>query len=110
MDLSIIIPCYNSGCYLYEALESIERSEDIASIRYEIIIVDDGSTDEATIKLLNDLNIANCPVLRQQNAGPAAARNTGVKVAKAPYLSFLDSDNHVRPGFINKGINLLNNT
>lgn len=107
MDISIIIPCYNSGVYLSDALHSISNSKNINNIDFEIIIVNDGSTDEFTINFLNELSIENCTVLHQENRGPASARNTGVKESKAPNLLFLDSDNKIRPDFISTALRIL---
>lgn len=107
MDLSIIIPCYNSGYYLKDAIESVLCSKNLNHYRYEIIIINDGSTDTATINLLAAIEGENCIVLHQENAGPAAARNYGIKYATGRYLLFLDSDNKLRPHFIEKGISLL---
>jgi glycosyltransferase involved in cell wall biosynthesis len=107
MDISIIIPCYNSGAYLCDALSSISNSKNINTIDHEIIIIDDGSTDEFTINFLDELNIENCTIIHQQNRGPASARNTGVKASNAPNLLFLDSDNKIRPNFINTALRIL---
>jgi glycosyltransferase involved in cell wall biosynthesis len=104
--ISIIIPSYNSGKYLVEAIGSVTSQQ---HRNYEIIIVDDGSTDPETLELYNKLTVDSCRVLKQQNAGPAAARNAGVKVAQGEYLLFLDSDNKIRPGYIEKGIGILSN-
>src|SRR4051812_30462131 len=97
--VSIIIPCYNSGKYLPEALDSISAYPDKGM--YEVIIINDGSTDELTLSLLNNLQQnGEHIVLHQENKGPAAARNAGVKMAKAPYLLFLDSDNKIESNYI----------
>lgn len=101
--ISIIIPCFNSGQFLNEALESIMNS---GSIESEIIIVNDGSTDDFTITLLEDLEEKGIKVIHQGNQGPAAARNKGVFHSRGEYLLFLDSDNMVRPQYLKlaKGI------
>ena len=109
-DLSIIIPCYNSGNYLTDATGSIRNSNDLANYNYEIIVVNDGSTDTATLEILSALEADDCTVYHQENAGPAAARNHGVKLAKGRYLLFLDSDNRLLPNFIQQGISLLDST
>jgi len=106
--LSIIIPCYNSGAFLFEAIRSVEQYKGIH--KYEIIIVDDGSTDRDTLSLLADLNQKGYKIIYQSNQGPAAARNTGVHNAKSEFLLFLDSDNKIVPEYIDMGIdNLLKN-
>lgn len=103
--LSILIPCYNSGKYLPEALESITSYHD--KNFYEIIIINDGSTDSTTITLLNDLHKQGYHIINQDNKGPGAARNKAAEQAKGKYLLLLDSDNKVRHNYINKGIKIL---
>ncbi|MEJ8756642.1 glycosyltransferase family A protein [Pontibacter sp. H259] len=102
---SIIIPCYNSGSFLPDAIESIKLCSN--KNKYEVVIVNDGSTDLETLELLDKLAAEGYTVLHQENQGPAAARNTGVKYAKSKYIFFLDSDNKVRPDYIEKGIKIL---
>ena len=85
--VSTIIPIYNGERYLAEAIESINRQQ---YLNLEIIIVDDGSTDKSSeIALSLEGNIR---YVRQANAGQAAARNTGIKLAKGDIITFLDAD------------------
>lgn len=105
-EISIIIPCYNSGVVLLEALQSIENCND--QVIYEIIIIDDGSNDLKTKNILNKLKDTH-PILFQENKGPAAARNLGIKNSKAPFLLFLDSDNKLLTGYLDKAIKLFKN-
>jgi GT2 family glycosyltransferase len=91
---SVIIPAYNRLPYLMEALDSVSRQE---FTDYEVIVVDDGSTDGTQSAILEMLNSGKSEhhkfkYLCQQNAGPGAARNFGAKNAKGEYLAFLDSD------------------
>ncbi|WP_457576536.1 glycosyltransferase family 2 protein [Desulfomarina sp.] len=91
--VSVIIPAYNRSQFLHRALESIHRQ----TLRCgEIIVVDDGSTDQ-TSSVVEDFS-QSCTIdvnyLRQENSGPAAARNRGIAVARYPYIAFLDSDDH----------------
>lgn len=104
MDLSVIVPCYNSGVYLMDALDSISNSKNLSRYSYEIIIVDDGSTSAQTLELLSTLSQRGYTIIRQNNAGPGAARNAGMKVACGDFLLFLDSDNKVKPEFVDVGI------
>lgn len=104
--LSVIIPCYNSGQYLPDALASLKNYPDTNV--YEVIIVNDGSTDAVTLNLLTRLQQEEYHIIHQENKGPAAARNTGVKAAKGQYLLLLDGDNKVKPAYITKGIAILN--
>lgn len=98
--VSIIIPCYNHGEFLIEALDSI-KSQSYAN--YEVIVVDDGSTDPLTKDVLNTAT-GQIKVIYQANAGPSVARNTGIQASKGKYLFFLDSDNLVRNAYISKGV------
>ena len=104
--ISIVIPCYNDGKYLKEAIESVETCD---KNLYELIIVDDGSTDKFTINLFKDLKKRGYSVYRIRHKGQSAARNYGVKKSKYPYLLFLDSDNKVYPEYLVEGIRILDN-
>jgi glycosyltransferase involved in cell wall biosynthesis len=85
--VSIVIPTYNTAGYISETLNSIfiQSYED-----YEIIVVDDGSTDN-TREVLEPY-MENTRYIYQENRGRAGARNTGIKAAKGKYIAFLDSD------------------
>ncbi len=102
--LSIVIPCYNHGSYIQEALDSIDQNQ--IGYAYEIIIVDDGSTDAYTLQKLEDLK-KQYTVIQQQNSGPAMARNNGIRQARGKYILPLDADNKIKPAYINKAIPLL---
>lgn len=88
IQISVIIPVYNDALYIKEALKSV-LSQGVENL--EIIVVDDGSTDnfEEQIDELNDLRIK---LISQTNSGAAAARNNGVNNAKGEYIAFLDAD------------------
>lgn len=85
--ISVIIPIYNGEAFLTEAITSI-RQQQIAPV--QIIIVDDGSTD-GTARLVQHLG-ADLHYVYQDNAGPAAARNRGVRLAHGDLITFLDAD------------------
>ena len=107
-DISIIIPCYNSGKYLPEAIDSVRQYQ--GKHNYEIILVDDGSADTDTLELLESYKSAEgFVVIYQENKGPSAARNVGCKSANSQYLMFLDSDNKIEPGYIDLAVSMLNN-
>ena len=76
--LSVIIPCYNHGKYIREAIQTVLDSAD-EHYPYEIIIVNDGSTDEYTIETLGRLAAEGYTVIHQQNMGLSAARNTAIR-------------------------------
>ena len=87
MRFTVIIPTHNRARLLTEALESVFAQEEQA---FEILVVDDGSTDE-TPEILR-CHGDRVRVLRQENRGPAAARNMGIAHARGDYIAFLDSD------------------
>lgn len=91
IELSIIIPVYNVQEYLTECLKSAYK---ITGINKEIIIINDGSTDESESIISKFLNLYpdETVVKAQLNQGQSAARNVGIKLAKGEYLLFLDSD------------------
>lgn len=100
VELSIIIPVYNSSKFLRECLNSILKQD---SRKYEIICIDDGSKD-TSLKILYEYNdlFFNFKVIRQEHSGLAAARNRGIKAASGEYIYFVDSDDVVYDNFINK--------
>jgi glycosyltransferase involved in cell wall biosynthesis len=102
--VSIIIPCYNHGQFIQEALDSVQQnnSDDF----YEIIIVNDGSSDEGTILKLNDLREKGYRVIDQDNKGLSAARNTGIEKANGKYILPLDSDNKIDPQYYRKALSI----
>ena len=95
MSVSIIIPAYNSARFLRAAIESALRQTRPA---LEVIVVDDGSTDE-TSEILEQFGDRIC-VQHQENRGPAAARNTGISAARGDFLLFLDSDDVLLPACV----------
>jgi glycosyltransferase involved in cell wall biosynthesis len=93
--ISIVIPCYNYASYLSEAIQS---GLDQTYQPIEVIVVDDGSTDD-TAKVAKSF----APKVRyhyQDNAGPSAARNTGAGLAKGNYIVFLDADDVLKPEYV----------
>jgi glycosyltransferase involved in cell wall biosynthesis len=85
--VSVIIPVYNGERYLSAAIESVLAQ---TVLPLEIVIVDDGSTDES--KMVARRFVPNVRVVTQSNGGPAAARNRGVGLARGDFLAFLDAD------------------
>ena len=83
--LTVVLPSYNSGAFLRPAVLSILAAE---RDDLEIIVVDDGSTDDS-IRSVDDLGVR---VVRQKNAGEAAARNAGVRASRGSCVTFLDGD------------------
>lgn len=103
--VSIVVTCYNLGGYLQEALDSIAAYANPSE--YEVIIVDDGSTDPATIAFLNGLPAEKYRLLRQHNQGLSQARNNGIAIARGPYIVPFDADNRLRPAMIREVIAVL---
>jgi glycosyltransferase involved in cell wall biosynthesis len=91
--LSIIIPTYNNAQYLPQAIDSV-ISQNVAGC--EIIVINDGSTDDTAVILTPYANQIN--YIYQENAGSAAARNTGLAQAKGGFVLFLDADDWLLPG------------
>ncbi len=104
MNLSIIIPVFNTEKYLLRCYNSIISNQNFKN--YEIIFVNDGSTDNS-LQVLTDIkkNDKNIVLLTQENKGQSIARNVGIQHAKGDYLMFLDSDDFV---LINEIKDLLN--
>jgi len=102
--MSVIIPCFNHGEFLPEAVESVNKikREDI-----ELTVVDDGSTDERTRKEVHSLCARGIKVIRQGNKGLAAARNAGILASQGEYVLPLDADDRLRSGWIDRGIGIL---
>lgn len=86
--VSVIIPVYNAEKTIYNAIESILRQ---TYKNVEIIIVNDGSIDK-TLEILKNIKNEKIKIYTQENKGPAAARNFGIKNSSGYYIAFLDSD------------------
>jgi len=99
ISASFVIPCYNLGRYLPEAVESV-----LAQTRtdYELLIVDDGSTDAHTRDTLEALARRGFQVLRQPNRGLAAARNAGIGRARGAFICCLDADDRLCPAYLER--------
>lgn len=94
MNISVIIPAYNAASTIARAIDSVIRQQNIF---FEIIVVDDGSTDGTGDIILSHYK-SRVTLLRQENCGPAAARNYGIYTAKGEYVAFLDADDEWLPG------------
>ena len=99
-EISVIIPVYNIQQHLRECLDSVLGQ---SYPHLQVICVDDGSTDESPAILAEYAQKdPRVQVIRQQNAGPGAARNTGLEAATGEYVIFLDSDDWFEPDFLEK--------
>jgi len=92
-DYSIIVPTYNRRDELEELLESLTRL-DFSANRFEVIISDDGSTDDTSVLIERYREQGKIPLvfLQQKNSGPGAARNHGIAQARGAFFIFIDSD------------------
>lgn len=99
--VSVILPTYNRAHLIGRAIQSVlaQTYQD-----FELIIIDDGSTDntEEIVKSINDERIIY--ILHKENKGPSAARNTGIKASKGEYIAFQDSDDEWLPEKLEKQI------
>jgi glycosyltransferase involved in cell wall biosynthesis len=102
MNISAIIPAYNSAEFIADAVNSILKQTFPIT---EIIIIDDGSTD-ATQSVVEALP-GPITYIKQQNQGPSAARNAGIKAAKSEWIAFLDADDQWTPDKIEQQFKLL---
>jgi len=98
--ISVIIPSYNSELYIRGCLESILQN---TYKNVEVIIVDDGSTDNSNF-IYNSIieQHSNVFVYWQKNSGPSAARNVGISHAKGKYIVFVDSDDYIDKCYLEK--------
>jgi glycosyltransferase involved in cell wall biosynthesis len=101
MLVSIIIPCYNQAHFLGEAIESALAQ---TYPRFEIIVVDDGSTDN-TNEVAASYPGVHC--VQQRNQGLSAARNTGLHNSTGEYIVFLDADDRILPNALHSGLDCL---
>jgi len=120
--ITIIIPLYNKEMQISETLRSVTEQR---FTRYEVVIVDDGSTDrsaEVVIRFLENsgrvveqispnqwiTDDARFRLIRQPNAGVSVARNRGIEAAMFDYIAFLDADDRWKPGFLYETVALIN--
>ncbi|HYO48668.1 MAG TPA: glycosyltransferase [Chloroflexia bacterium] len=99
--LSFVIPTYNRANILVECLAALERERE-CGIPFEVIVVDDGSTDDTVerVQSANQDMSVRVLLLRQENKGPAAARNRGVAAARGELIVFLGDDIISEPGYL----------
>ncbi len=95
--IAVVIPCYNDGGTLFEALASVERQEDC-----ELVVVNDGSDEPATHRVLTDLRRRGIRVVDRDNGGLSAARMTGTRATSARYVFPLDADDILEPGALSR--------
>lgn len=96
--VSVVIPCYNQGKYLGQAIESVLQQTHSV---FEIVVVDDGSTDD-TVAVARTYEMVRC--VSQHNQGQGVARNEGLKYISGDYVVFLDSDDRLLPSAFEIGL------
>lgn len=107
MNISVVIPCYNGEKFIVEAIESINSQ---TYPPFEIVIVDDGSSDKTAL-IINELRKSSTVplvVVTQINHGVSAARNVGVGVASGDWVAFLDVDDIWLPDMLQKKVDAIN--
>ena len=101
MFLSFVVPVYNAAPYLEECISSL-RDQNIPETEYEIICVDDGSSDGSYGILSAMAESGGLRLLSQAHKGVSAARNLGMREAKGDYIWFVDADDFINPGSVEK--------
>lgn len=102
--VSIIMPCYNDGLYIEEAINSVQNQ---TYPNTELIVIDDGSTDSCTINTLTALKERGVTILHTDHLGPAAARNYGIANATGDFILPLDADDKIAPTYLEKAVSVL---
>lgn len=102
--VSVIMPCFNDGAYIEEAVASVFAQ---TYPNVELVIIDDGSDDENTIAVLGKLAKQGVVILHTQHLGPAGARNAGISLATGEYILPVDSDDCIEPEYIEKAVDVM---
>jgi len=102
--VSIVIPCYNAGPELNDAIASALEQTHPA---IEIVVVDDGSTRPETLELLRNPQWPRTRIFHKENGGPATARNLAISHARGRYILPLDADDHIDPTYVEKAVALM---
>ncbi|MCD6392300.1 MAG: glycosyltransferase family 2 protein [Planctomycetes bacterium] len=102
-NISVIIPLYNKAPYIGRTLDSVLAQ---TYSDFEVIVVDDGSDDNGP-DIVTGCHDKRIRLIRQQNAGPGAARNHGTIMSRAPLVTYLDADDEWMPAFLNTSVKTL---
>lgn len=104
--VSVIMPCYNDGQYIEEALYSLRAQ---TYLNWELIVIDDGSDEPETLRVLEQLEeMPYVRLLRTNHVRPAGARNAGIQAARGTYILPLDADDTIEPTYMEKAVKILN--
>src|SRR5688572_24223293 len=101
---TIVIPCFNAGVYLAEAIESAKHQTYQPK---DIIVIDDGSTESETIAILDRYRQLDLRIFRTPNRGVSAARNYGIGLVNTPYVVCLDADDVILPTYLEDTVPVL---
>lgn len=105
MLISVVIPLYNKAHTIVNTLNTVIRQ---TYRDYEVIIVNDGSTDDGVAVIEKHFKDSRIRIVNQENAGVSVARNRGVDEAKGEYVAFLDADDEWHPGYLAAMVELIN--
>ena len=104
--VSVIMPCYNDGQYIEEALYSLRAQ---TYLNWELIVIDDGSDEPETLRVLEQLEeMPYVRLLHTNHVRPAGARNAGIRAARGTYILPLDADDTIEPTYMEKAVRILN--
>ncbi len=103
-EVSVVIACHNDGKYLDEAINSVLKQtyDDV-----QIIVVDDGSTEENTVRLVEEFERPKTKLIRTAHNGLAIARNTGIAACESKYVLPLDADDKIKETYVEKAVGIM---
>lgn len=102
--VSVIIPCYNQGQYLDYAVESVLSQ---TYQHFEIIVINDGSTDPETIEIIKNYQKPKTRIIHTKNQGVVAARNQAIQLSQGKYILPLDADDKIASTYLEEAVELL---
>jgi len=106
--VSIVMPAYQAASYVGDAIKSVQI-QDMSD--WELLVVDDGSTDETAAIVMGYCDAdSRVRLIRQENSGPAMARQAAIEVAKGRYIAFLDSDDYWLPEKLSRQLDFMRKT
>lgn len=106
-QVSVIIPAYNSACFIAETMKSVFAQ---TFTDFEVIVVNDGSPDTEELEAALQPWMSRIIYVKQPNRGPSAARNAGIGVARGEFIAFLDSDDSWLPEYLAEQMTCLEKT